>query len=79
METVPRNLIPKSGDLSSVSDNRPIALLSNIDKVFERAVFKHLYNHLLENSILTPHQSGFTPGDSTINQMTFLYDSFVKH
>ena len=70
--------IPKSGDLSLVSNYRPIALLSNIDKVFERAVFKHLYNHLLENSILTPYQSGFTPGDSTINQMTFLYDSFCE-
>ena len=58
--------IPKSGDLSLVSNYRPIALLSNIDKVFERAVFKHLYNHLLENSILKPYQSGFTPGDSTI-------------
>ena len=70
--------IPKSGDLSLVSNYRPIALLRNIDKVFERAVFKHLYNHLLENSILTPYQSGFTPGDSTINQMTFLYDSFCE-
>ena len=70
--------IPKSGDLSLVSNYRPIALLSNRDKVFERAVFKHLYNHLLENSILTPFQYGFTPGDSTINQMTFLYDSFCE-
>ncbi|MEW8542945.1 MAG: endonuclease/exonuclease/phosphatase family protein, partial [Candidatus Thiodiazotropha sp.] len=59
--------VPKSGDLSLVSNYRPIALLSNIDKVFERVVFKHLYNHLHENSILTTYQSGFTPGDSTIN------------
>ena len=68
--------VPKSGDLSLVSNYRPIALLSNRDKAFERAVFKHLYNHLHENSILTPYQSGFTPGDSTTSQLTFLYDTF---
>ena len=68
--------MPKSRDLSLVSNYGPIALLSNIDKAFERVGFKHLYNHLHENSILTPYQSGFTPGDSTTNQLTFLYDTF---
>ena len=71
--------VPKSGDLSLISNYRPIALHSNIDKAFERIVFKHLYNHLHENSILTSYQSGFTPGDSTTNQLTILYDTFVTH
>ena len=52
--------VPKSGDLSLASNCRPIALLSKIDKAFERVVFKHLYNHLHEISILTCYQSGFT-------------------
>ena len=30
----------------------------------------------INNSILTLYQSGFTPGDSTPNQLTFLYDTF---
>jgi hypothetical protein len=68
----------KSGDPSLVSNYRPISLLSNIDKVFERLIFKHLYNHFHDNSILTPFQSGFIPGDSTVNQLTFLYNSFCK-
>ena len=71
--------VPKSGDLSLISNYRPIALHSNIDKAFERIVFKHFYNHLHENSILTSYQSGFTPGDSTTNQLTILYDTFVTH
>ena len=31
-----------------------------------------------DNNILTPLQSGFIPKDSTINQLTFLYDKFCQ-
>ena len=41
--------IPKTEDKSLVSYQRPISLLSNVDKVFERVIFKRLYNHLLDN------------------------------
>ena len=30
----------------------------------------------VDTNILTPLQSGFIPGDSTVNQLTYLYDSF---
>ena len=30
-------------------------------------MFYSVYNHLQQNGLLTPHQSGFQPGDSTIN------------
>ena len=69
---------PKGGDRTAVSYYRPISLLSNINKVLERIVFKHLYNHFLENDILTPLQSVFFPGDSTVNQLLFLYKAFCK-
>ena len=70
--------VPKGGDLSVVSNNTPISLLSNLDKTLERLVFKHLYNHLRENNIITSFQSGFTPGDSTVNQLTYLYNTFCQ-
>ena len=70
--------VPKGGDLSVVSNNRPISLLSNLDKTLERLVFKHLYNHFRENNIITSFQSGFTPGDSTVNQLTYLYKTFCQ-
>ena len=66
----------KKGDMLSVSYYRSISLLSYLEKVAERTIFKHLYNHLHENSILTPLQSGFIPGDSPTNQLTYLYDTF---
>ena len=57
-----------------------ISLLSNFDKVFERLIFKHtcIYNRLRDNNILTVYQSGFTPGDTTINQLTYMYDTFCS-
>ena len=63
--------IPKGGD-------RSVYLLSNRNKVLEQVVFKHLYNHFLKNDILTPLQSGFISGDSTVNQLPFLYNTFCK-
>ena len=68
--------ICKKGEMSSVSNYCPISLLSCLEKVAERAIFKHLYNHLRENSILKPLQSGFIPGDSSTNQLTYLYNTF---
>ena len=70
--------IPKKGDLSLLTNHRPVSLLNSESKVFERLVFKHLFNHLSDNNILTPLQSGFLPGDSTVNQLTFLYNTFCR-
>ena len=49
-----------------------------MEKVFEKIIFKHVYNHLISNKLLTPFQSGFLPGDSTTNQLTYIYDTFCK-
>ena len=55
--------VPKKGDLSLVTNYRPISLLNSESKLFERIVFKHLYNHLQRNNLLSSLQSGFIPGD----------------
>ena len=70
--------IHKSGDRSVPSNYRPVSLLCTPEKSFERAVFKHFYNHLHNNNILTSLQSGFIPGDSTVNQLTYLYNTFCQ-
>ena len=67
-----------SGDPSLPSNYRPVSLLSSIDKVLERIIFKHVYNYLKDTDFFTPHQSGFMPGNSTINQVTYLYNSTCK-
>ena len=66
----------KGGDPTTVCNHRPISFLSNLDKSLERLVFKYLYNHFPCNNILSSFQSGFTPGDSTVNQPSYLYNTF---
>ena len=35
-------------------------------------IFDEIYQYLSNNQILTPHQSGLRPGDSTINQLLLI-------
>ena len=74
------NVIPvhKKGDKTNVTNYRPISLLSCLGKVFEKCVFKHLYNYLLEHRLITKSQSGFTPNDSAVFQLLELYDNFIR-
>ena len=70
--------IHKKGESNLVGNYRPISLLNSLSKVFERAVYKHIYNHILSNNILTDFQSGFRPRDSTVNQLASIYNAFCE-
>ena len=70
--------IHKKGDLSLFSNYRPISLLNSVAKLFEKLVFKYLYNHLQDTNLLSSLQSGFIPGDSTVNQLAYLYHMFTE-
>ena len=64
------NVIPvhKRGSRQSQQNYRPISLLP-IWKIFEKLIFEAIYCHLCDNDLLSVNQSGFRPGDSTINQL----------
>ena len=68
----------KKEDKSSPSNYRPISLLSTVGKTMERCVHKHIFNYIGRNNVLTPFQSGFTPGDSTTNQLLHTYHTFCE-
>ena len=44
-------------------------------KNFRKLVFDCIYEHLTENQLSTPNQSGFRPGDLTINQLLYITHS----
>ena len=48
---------------------RPISLLPVCGKIFEKLIFDAICEYFCENQLLTPSQSGFRPGDSTVNQL----------
>ena len=61
--------IHKKSDKQLILNYRPISLLPILAKVFERLIFKNLYNYLIGNTLITRNQSGFRPGDSVVNQL----------
>ena len=68
----------KKDDPSLVSNFRPISLLSTLGKTMEKIVHKHIFNYFKDNNIITCLQSGFIPGDSTVNQLEDIYNTFCK-
>ena len=68
----------KKGDTSLPSNYRPISLISCVGKLIERILYKHVYNHLVNNNLISKYQSGFLPKHSTVHQLLKLYNSILN-
>ena len=68
----------KKGDLTDVSNYRPVSLLSCLSKVLERIVASHLFHYLKSNNLITENQSGFMPGDSSTFHLISFSDYITK-
>jgi hypothetical protein len=63
------------GDKISMTNYRPISLVTVFSKVFEKAMHSRLSQHLHTNNILVTEQHGFRKGISTENATFRLADS----
>ena len=54
---------------------QPISLISCVSKLFERIILSRLLFFLESNSILSPCQARFRPGQSTLDQILYLSQS----
>ena len=72
------NPIHKKSFKELCTNYRPISLLSCVGKILERCVHKHVFHFLSLHNIITPCQSGFTPGDSTVNQLVCIYNDLCS-
>ena len=80
IKTVPEiwkraNVIPiyKIGEKTKIDNYRPISLLSCVGKLCERVVLKYVFNYFRTSFLLSIYQSGFQPGDATVNQLIKVY------
>ena len=62
--------IPKSGNLTSVQNYRPISLLPLPGKVLEKLIHTQLSGHLEDYSLLTENQHGFRKAHSTVHSIS---------
>ena len=67
----------KNGEKSLPSNYRPVSLLSCVSKIFEKNVFRNIFNHLHKNKLLYKFQSGFIPGLSTTHQLPEIYHTIL--
>lgn len=79
------NVVPihKKGNRQLKTNYRPISLLPICGKMFEKNIFDEIYKHLSQNDLISSNQSGYRPGDSTINQLLSItheiYKAFEEH
>ena len=68
----------KSGDLSLLTNYRPISVLPFLSKVFEKIVYNCLFDFICDNNILYDYQFGLRPKHSTQQAIITLFDNITK-
>ena len=68
----------KKGDRKNPSNYRPISLTSSFCRLFESVICVKILNHLLSNSLLSPHQFGFIPNRSPCSQLLTCLDRWMS-
>ena len=74
------NVIPihKKDSKTNPKNYRPISLNSIQGKLMEKIINKKLNEYLILNNVISPFQSGFQRGDSTVNQLLLMNHEFSK-
>ena len=75
------NIVPiHKGKSKAVAKNyRPVALTSQLSKVFEKVVRKHLVAFFDEHHLLNATQHGFRTGRSCLSQLLNHFDTITHH
>lgn len=68
----------KSGDLTVLSNYRPISVLPAFSKILERIMYNRIYNHLISINSLFDKQFGFQKNHSTEHAILQLVRNITK-
>ena len=69
----------KKGSNNDPNNYRPISILSNVNKIFEKLLHSRLYKYLNKFDILYKYQYGFRKGHSTTQALIELTDHIKRH
>ena len=64
----------KSGEVTNLSNYRPISVLPCFSKMLEKIMYNKIYQHLRDNNLLYNKQFGFQKNNSTDHAIMQLYD-----
>ena len=59
----------KAGSKEDCDNYRPVSILPIVAKIFEKLICGQLNKHLVNQNVLTKHQSGFREGHSTSSSL----------
>ena len=71
--------IYKKGDQNMPTNYRPISLLSQFDKIFEKMLFSRLFWYLDKNQLHNKNQFGFRFNSSTQFAISTIHDKLIKN
>ena len=69
----------KQGDRDDINNYRPISVIPDVVKVFERIVYEQLHAYLEEHDILCKHQSGFRAIHLTVTALLEATDTWAYY
>ena len=74
------NVIPvyKKNERNSISNYRPISLLSIFGKIFEKMIYDNLYVYIFNNNFISDMQSGYKHKYSTVKQLLSITHELFK-
>ena len=70
--------IHKKGDRTEPGNYRPVSLTSQVCKVLESMVRKHILEHLAANNILSDKQHGFREGRSCLTNLLEIMETWTE-
>ena len=68
-------IFKEKGSNLSAENYRPISLLSNINKIFEKIIHKRIYDFMEKHKLIYPNQFGFRQFHSTVHALTYMTES----
>ena len=69
----------KGGDMTDADNFRPISILPQINKIFEKLIHQRLLSFLKKYKILSAQQFGFLKRHSTSHSLTCLYEKLIQN